>query len=46
MSAFVCGLDVHKETNYATILDQNAQVLAQRKMMNEDIPTFLDMTRT
>ena len=45
MSAVVCGLDVHKETTYATVLDPDGQVLVQRKMMNEDIPAFLDMTR-
>jgi transposase len=44
MSAVVCGLDVHKETTYATILDPSGQVLIQRKMQNEDIPAFLDMT--
>jgi transposase len=45
MSAVVCGLDVHKETTYATILDPRGQVLVQRKMMNEDIPAFLDMMK-
>ncbi len=45
MSAVVCGLDVHKETSYATVLDRDGQVLVQRKMMNEDIPAFLEMTR-
>jgi len=44
MSAVVCGLDVHKETSYATVLDRDGQVLVQRKMMNEDIPAFLEMT--
>jgi transposase len=44
MSAVVCGLDVHKETTYATVLDPSGQVLVQRKMMNEDIPAFLEMT--
>jgi len=42
MSAVVCGLDVHKESTYATVLDQNGQVLVQRKMPNEDIPRFLE----
>ncbi len=45
MSAVVCGLDVHKESTYATILDERGQILVQRKMPNEDIPAFLDMTR-
>jgi hypothetical protein len=41
MSAVVCGLDVHKESTYATVLDRDGQVLIQRKMPNEDIPSFL-----
>jgi transposase len=45
MSAVVCGLDVHKESTYATILDERGQILVQRKMPNEDIPAFLDMTK-
>ncbi len=45
MSAVVCGLDVHKETTYATVLDPSGQVLIQRKLQNEDIPAFLDMTK-
>ena len=44
MSAVVCGLDVHKESSYATVLDRDGQVLAQRKMRNEDIPAFLELT--
>jgi transposase len=42
MSAVVCGLDVHKESTYATVLDRDGQVLVQRKMHNEDIPGFLE----
>jgi len=38
MSAVVCGLDVHKESTCATVLDRDGQVLVQRKMPNEDIP--------
>ena len=44
MSAVVCGLDVHKESTYATVLDRDGQVLVQKKMPNEDIPAFLEMT--
>jgi len=42
MIAVVCGLDVHKESTYATVLDRDGQVLVQRKMPNEDIPGFLE----
>jgi len=45
MSAVVCGLDVHKESTYATVLDRDGQVLVQRKMPNEDIPRFLEPIR-
>jgi transposase len=45
MSAIVCGLDVHKESTYATVLDRDGQVTVQRKMLNEDIPAFLETTR-
>ena len=44
MSAIVCGLDVHKESSYATVLGPDGQVLVQRKLRNEDLPVFLEMT--
>ena len=40
MSAFV-GLDVHSEKTFATVLDQDGQVVAQRRMINELVPSFL-----
>lgn len=40
MSAFV-GLDVHSEHTYATVLDQDGRVVAQERMLNEHVPTFL-----
>jgi hypothetical protein len=40
MSAFV-GLDVHSEHTFATALDENGRVVAQRRMMNELVPNFL-----
>jgi hypothetical protein len=42
MSAVVCGLEVHKESTYATVLDPGGEVLVQRRMPNEDIPGFLE----
>ena len=42
MSAVICGLDVHKESTYATILDSDGEVLVQRRMKSEDIPGFLE----
>ena len=42
MSAHVCGLDVHKKYTYATILGPDGEILAQKKMDNEEVPAFLE----
>jgi len=42
MNAVYCGLDVHKESTYATVLDHAGQVVTQRRMRNEEIPEFLE----
>ena len=42
MSAHVCGLDVHKRYTYATILGPDREILAQKKMPNEEVPAFLE----
>ena len=41
MSAYVSGLDVHKEYTYATVLGSDGEKLAQRRMPNEEVPAFL-----
>jgi hypothetical protein len=41
MSAYI-GLDVHKDWTFATDLDQNGRVVAQRKLENEHVPSFLE----
>jgi len=41
MSAFVCGLDVHSESTYATILGPDGGVVAQKRVPNELVPEFL-----
>jgi len=41
MTALVCGLDVHKESIYATILDLDGEVITQRRMPNGEVPDFL-----
>ena len=41
MSAYVCGLDVHKRYTYATILDPDGEILVQKKMNNEEVTRFL-----
>jgi transposase len=42
MNAIYCGLDVHKESTYATILDRDGQVVTQKRMRNEEVPGFLE----
>ncbi len=41
MSAVVCGLDVHKDSTYATILDQNGKIINQMKLGNEKVLSYL-----
>ena len=41
-AAYYCGLDIHKESTYATIIDNDGQVVNQKRMKNEEIPDFLD----
>jgi transposase len=41
MSAFVVGLDVHKDSTYATILDQNGKIVNQTRMENEKVLSYL-----
>src|SRR4030067_1107141 len=41
MSALVVGLDVHKESFYATVLDQNGKMINQMKMSNGKVLSYL-----
>jgi len=41
MSAFVCGLHVHKDSTYATILDPDGKVVNQMRMNNERVLSYL-----
>ena len=43
MSAFVCGLDVHKDSTYATILDSQGKIVNQMRMNNERVLSYLSM---
>ena len=42
MNTLYCGLDVHKETTYATIINIYGEVQTQKRMKNEEIPEFLE----
>ena len=41
MSAFVCGLDVHKDSTYATILNLEGKIINQTRMKNERVLPYL-----
>ncbi len=41
MSAFVCGLDVHKDSTYATILSPEGKIVNQTRMSNERVLSYL-----
>ena len=41
MSALVCGLDVHKDSTYATILDGNGKIVNQKRVGNDLVPSYL-----
>jgi transposase len=41
MSALVCGLDVHKDSTYATILDSEGKIVNQTRMENEKVASYL-----
>jgi transposase len=41
MSAFVCGLDVHKDSTYATILNSEGKIVNQARMSNERVFSYL-----
>ena len=41
MSALVCGLDVHKDSTYATILNPEGKIINQTRMDNEKVQSYL-----
>ena len=41
MSALVCGLDVHKDSTYATILSPEGKIVNQTRMENERVLRYL-----
>ena len=41
MSALVCGLDVHKDSTYATILNHEGKIINQMRMDNEKVLSYL-----
>jgi hypothetical protein len=41
MSPVVCGLDVHKDSTYATILNPEGKIINQTRMDNEKVQSYL-----
>ena len=42
MSSLVCGLDVHKNTVFATVMSYGGEVIERRKLSNGEVVSFLD----
>jgi len=42
VNAYYCGLDVHKESTYATVINVFGEVQTQKRMKNEEILDFLE----
>jgi len=41
MSAFICGLDVHRDSTYATIMDCGGKIVSQRRIVNDKVLSYL-----
>jgi transposase len=42
MSSLVCGLDVHKDSVYATVMNYGGKVIERRKLSNDEVAGFLN----
>jgi len=42
MSSLVCGLDVHKDSVFATVMSYAGEVVVRRKLSNSEVVSFLD----
>jgi transposase len=41
MSSLVCGLDIHKNSVYATVMSYGGEVVEKRKLPNDEVANFL-----
>jgi transposase len=41
MSSLVCGLDVHKNSVYATVMNYGGKVIEKRRLRNDEVVSFL-----
>ena len=42
MSSLVCGLDVHKDNVYATVMNYSGEIVDKRKLTNDEVVSYLD----
>jgi len=42
MSSLVCGLDIHRNSVYATVMSYGGEVVEKRKLSNDEVVSFLD----
>ena len=45
MSSVVCGLDLHKDSTYATILNSEGKIVDQTRMENDKVAAYLSQHR-
>ena len=41
MSSLVCGLDVHKDSIYATVMNYGGEIIDERKLANDEVTNYL-----
>ena len=41
MSSLVCGLDVHKDNVYATVMNYTGEIVDKRKLSNHEVVNYL-----
>jgi len=42
MSSLVCGLDVHKDNVYATVMNYDGEIIDKRKLTNDEVANCLN----
>ena len=41
MSSLVCGLDVHKDSVYVTVMNYGGEIVDKRKLTNDEVANYL-----
>jgi len=42
MSSLVCGLDIHKDNVYATVMNYGGEIVDKRKFTNDEAVNYLN----